>query len=76
LTLGRSSRDSGFSTMSMNYIPLAAAIIGAITIVPRLTDYFAGKKHRRNMAKQMDELNRIYDITHSGDQSAASSKEA
>jgi hypothetical protein len=43
------------------YIGIAAAAIGFVAFLPQIRNYFSNKRQRRNMAKQMDELNDIYD---------------
>ena len=43
------------------YIGVAVAIIGAIVFLPQLRNYISGRKQRHNMAKEVDELNQIYD---------------
>jgi hypothetical protein len=58
------------------YIGVAATIIGVIAFLPQLRNYFAGKKQRSNMARQMDELNDIFDTVYSRDASRWDSEQA
>jgi hypothetical protein len=46
------------------YIGIAATFIGLIAFLPQLRNYIFGKKQRSNMARQMDEINHIYDTVY------------
>lgn len=43
------------------YIGVAATIIGVIAFLPQLRNYFSGRRQRGNMAREMNEVNNIYD---------------
>ena len=49
------------------YIGVATTIIGVIAFLPQLRNYSYGKRQRRNMARQMDEINDIYDKVYTRD---------